>query len=159
MLGIGYGNNMSYRAEAFTKLGLFKEWLSIGSLGKSAEDAEFALRALIKEQKLFFNPQVMIYHNRWLSKAEMKKQNLNYMGGETACYGYFAFLGYKFASQVVIAAFSSSFHQFKLIVKSILKIEFNKSFFVDLYDFFNQFFARLRGLLIGFVYSFFDRID
>ena len=158
MKKIGYGNNMAFRASIFQELGFFKPWLSIGSVGKSAEDAEFALRILIHNKKIFFNPKVIVFHNRWLSKLQLKKQSLSYSCGETACYGYFAFQNYKFANQVLQDAFLDSAYQFKLIAKNILKLKINNFLFIDLYYFIANLFFRLKGLLIGLYYSFIDPI-
>lgn len=158
MTEIGYGNNMAFRADVFHELGLFKLWLSIGSIGKSAEDAEFALRLLICNKKLFFNSEMIVFHNRWLSQQQLKQQSLNYVCGETVCYGYFAFQGYKFANLIIYDAFFDSFCQFKLIVKNILKLRINKSLFIDIYYFIAQLYFRLKGLGIGLWYSFIDPI-
>ncbi len=98
---IGFGNNMAYKREIFEKLDYFKEWLGPGSIGSNAEDAEFALRVLINGNKLLFNPKIVVYHNRWLTKNESLKQDLSYMCGEMACYSYYAFLKLTIAREVV----------------------------------------------------------
>lgn len=98
---IGLGNNMAFRRDVFKKLGGFKEWLGPGSIGSGAEDAEIALRTLIAGKKLFFNPEILIYHDRWLTQREYQKQILSYACGESACYGHFALMGHAFAKKVV----------------------------------------------------------
>lgn len=90
---IGYGNNMAFRKEAFKRFGLFKEKLGAGSIGKSAEEAEVALRILTAGQMLFYNQHMIIYHNRWITREQYQELSLEYIRGGIACYGYLALLG------------------------------------------------------------------
>lgn len=98
---IGFGNNMAWKKSFFNKYGLFKEWLGPGSIGKGAEDAEIALRALTNQQVIFYNPEMLVYHDNWQTKKENQKQELSYICGETACYGYFGMLGYEIGRKVI----------------------------------------------------------
>lgn len=148
---IGFGNNMAFRREIFRKVGGFKIWLGPGSIGSNAEDAEFALRCLIKGYKLMYNPQMIVYHNRWLTQEEYRRQCLSYACGEVACYGYFAFQGHRFAKKVVVDNFKDSYWEFRKAVKSFLL--FKKGSVKLLFENFEKFIFRLRGLLIGWYYS------
>jgi glycosyltransferase involved in cell wall biosynthesis len=148
---IGFGNNMAFRKEIFAKVGGFKEWLGPGSIGSNAEDAEFALRCLVEGYKLMYNPQMIIYHNRWLTQEEYRRQCLSYSCGEMACYGYFAFQGHKFAKKVVVDNFKDSYWEFRKAVKSLLL--FKKGSVKLLFENFEKFIFRLRGLLVGWYYS------
>lgn len=87
---IGFGNNMAWRKEFFKQHGLFKEWLGPGSIGSNAEDAEIALRALVNKKKIFYNPAILVKHNKWLNEKGLRKLNLSYICGEMACYGHLA---------------------------------------------------------------------
>lgn len=98
---IGFGNNMAWRKSFFDKYGLFKEWLGPGSIGSNAEDAEISLRALINKKILFFEPKMLIEHDKWLTEKEMRKQELSYDCGEIACYGYLALNGCKIGKKVL----------------------------------------------------------
>ncbi len=86
---IGFGNNMAFRKKFFEKHGYFKEWLGSGTAGSNAEDGELAMRALCSGQSLRYEPGVIVYHNRWLSRREMRRVHGSYVRGEMACYSYY----------------------------------------------------------------------
>ena len=98
---IGYGNNMAIRKEIFDRYSVFEEWLGINSVGKSAEDAEYILRLLVHQEKIYVNRKMSVYHNKWITRRESGMQEVRDTCGEFACYGYCAFLGYKFALNVL----------------------------------------------------------
>lgn len=89
----GFGNNMLISKELFSIIGMFKEWLGVGSVGVSAEDAEFIIRSKIKEYSISYNQNMLIFHNRWLSKNQMDEQEQNYNVGGIVAYGYHYFQG------------------------------------------------------------------
>jgi GT2 family glycosyltransferase len=158
-INIGFGNNMAFRKEIFTSVGTFKNWLSVGSLGKSAEDAEFALRVLIKGYKLMYNPKMIVYHNKWLTPKQADKQNLSYICGEMACYNYFASQGYNFATTVVVDNWKDTYLKIKKICKRILTMKWNFVTFILLIQTILQFFYRSRGFLIGKYYTLTDPLQ
>lgn len=121
---IGFGNNMAWRKNFFEKFGLFKEWLGPGSIGSNAEDAEISLRALINKQIIFYNPKILISHDKWQTKKEHEKQELSYICGENACYGYLALSGYKIGKEVIKENFIDSLFIFRenSLIKSISKL-------------------------------------
>jgi len=156
-LGIGFGNNMAFKHSEFIKLGMFKTWLGPGSIGSNAEDAELSLRTLIKGGKIIYNPNMIVYHNKWLDQKEMIRQQLSYNCGEMACYGYFAFQEYNFAKLVV----KNNLHKLKkmyldtwmylLIFK--LRTTLWRAIEAIKYTWF-----VLRGLLVGLIFSYLDPI-
>lgn len=148
---IGFGNNMAFKRGIFGKIGNFKECLGVGSIGLSAEDAEFALRVLLNGYKLLYNPKVKVYHNRWLTKEGFRKQWLSYACGEAACYGYFAFQGHKFAEKVVKKNFKDSFSKMKNYLKSLPK--FKKLSLSEGLYILKELIFRLRGVTVAFWYS------
>ena len=148
---IGFGNNMAFRRKIFIKIGGFKEWLGVGSIGKSAEDAEFVLRVLLKGYKVLYNPKVKVYHNRWLTKEQFRKQCLSYSCGEVACYGYFCFQGLKLGKQVVVNNFKDSYWKFRKAIKSILFLR--KGAVKLLFNSLEELFYRVRGLVVGAYFS------
>ncbi len=155
---IGFGNNASFRQAVFSTLGGFKSWLGPESIGSNAEDAEISLRCLIKNKTLIYNPDVLIYHNKWLTNGQMKKQNLSYTCGETACYGYFYFQGYSFAKPIILANVRDNYIRTRRLLKKILLFRWNKQLGNDVRDAFNTIVYRNRGLLVGFIYSLIDPI-
>ena len=148
---IGFGNNMAFRKEIFEKMDGFKEWLGPGSIGSNAEDAEFALRLLSKGYKILYNPEIKVYHNRWLTKEEFRKQCLSYSCGEVACYGFLAFKGNKLGKKVIKNNFLDSWGKLKFSLKSILF--FKKRGFRLFYYTLQEFYFRLRGLLVSFWFA------
>lgn len=138
---IGYGNNMAFRRKVLKKLGGFKTWLGPGSIGSNAEDAELALRVLIGGHTLQYNPSVTVYHNKWLSNNEMRRQNLSYVTGELACYTYFFMQGNTFAAPVLRDNLKNSIHLLKT---------------VSLSGVFPIIIARVRGFLIGIICALID---
>lgn len=154
---IGFGNNMAFRRKIFKRVGGFKEWLGIGSIGKSAEDAEFALRVLLNGYRLLYNPKVKVYHNRWLTEEQMRGQSLSYSCGEVACYGYFTFQGHEFAKKVVKKSFKDSLTKMKNYLKSLLKPQrpsFNEGLYI-----LKELIFRLRGAVVAFWFSKREPID
>jgi len=148
---IGFGNNMVFKRMIFDKLGSFKEWLGAGSIAKSTEDAEFALRCLIKGYRLFYDPKIIVYHNRWLTKEQYHKQSLSYSCGEVACYGYFCFQGLKLGKQVVVNNFKDSYWKFRKAIKSLLF--FKKKGVELLLNCLEELFYRLRGFALAWYFS------
>jgi GT2 family glycosyltransferase len=147
---IGYGNNMIYRRSIFKNNGMFKTWLGVGSLGSSAEDAEYALRVLTKGDKLFYNPNIMVYHNKWLSYNQMKKQEQSYICGEMACYTYYALHGWKFARRVIHKNCINSYMDMKRIVGDVIK---RKIIQIDSWiQTIKKISSTLKGLGVGFFY-------
>lgn len=153
---IGFGNNMAFRKHLFNTHGEFKEWLGVGSIGKSAEDAEYALRLLLNKQQIMYNPKILIYHNRWLTQKEMTIQNLLYTCGEMACYGYFHFLGHKFATSIIRNNIQDSLHKMKNIILRILSFRWDKQLWLDVYTVNMENIYRLWGALVGYYFSFID---
>ncbi len=91
----GYGNNMLVQKETVMSIGGFKPWLGSGSIGESAEDAEYTLRCLIAGYKIAYDPALLIFHNRWLTTSELRTQSLKYSCGGLAAYGFYYFQGVK----------------------------------------------------------------
>ena len=150
---IGFGNNMAFRKEVFTQIGGFKNWLGPGSVGSNAEDAEFTLRALLKGYKLLYDPSVIVYHNKWLTGKQMKKQELSYTCGELACYGYFLFQGNQFSKPIVLNNLKYSWRTVQKIVKKIIILKWNKSLPSDCIYWLTKNIYAARGLIVGFIYS------
>lgn len=98
---IGFGNNMAFRKKTFKEIGEFKTWLGPGSIGQGAEDADIALRALISKKILFYDPNIIVFHDKWLDENEKRKQDLTYLLGEIACYGHLSIQGHSFAKKVI----------------------------------------------------------
>ncbi len=141
---IGFGNNMAFRKKIFNQSVKFRDWLGPGSVAGTANDAYLTLQLLTQGNALAYEPDIVMYHNRWLTKKEMRKQDLSYTCGEMACYGYFHFQGYSFATQIIRSNFASSWHNLKP----------GKSLYYEL----SKIFYKFRGLYIAWIYSHVDRL-
>lgn len=67
-LVLGGGNNMSFRKEAFRRVGLFIETLGPGSRIGTGEDTEFTYRLLFNRCRLVYSPRPIVEHVNWLSR-------------------------------------------------------------------------------------------
>ncbi|MBX3503220.1 MAG: glycosyltransferase family 2 protein [Alphaproteobacteria bacterium] len=65
-LTLGAGNNMSFRKEAFHRVGLFMESLGPGSRIGTGEDLEFTYRLLWHRCRLVYSPDPLVEHDNWL---------------------------------------------------------------------------------------------
>jgi len=89
---VGLGSNMSIRKTTTQSLGGFKEWLGPGNYGFSGgEDGEYITRMLLYGMTLAYDPQIVVYHTRWLSPKHYTELTVKYTGGEVA-YGIYYFL-------------------------------------------------------------------
>lgn len=150
---IGYGNNMGIKKQVFQQLGGFKEWLGPGSIGSSADDADLFFRLLILGKRIQFNPNMIAYHNRWPAPEEMKKLELSYICGETACYGFYYFQGYLFAKNVVTKNMIDSYFTIKFIFKNTILLRWTRKSASLVPGDLLEIFYRFRGLFIGLIFS------
>jgi hypothetical protein len=125
--------------------------LGSGSIALAAVDAEFTLRTLLKNYKILYSSKVKVCHNRWLTKEENRKQGLSYSCGETACYGYFALQGKKFAKKIVVKNFKDSYKNFKKSLELIFA--FKKYGIEFFFHSLQELIFRLRGLIVALYFS------
>lgn len=69
-LVLGGGNNMSFRKEAFRRVGLFNEMLGPGSRIGTGEDTEFSFRLLFNRCRLIYSPQPLVEHDNWMERSQ-----------------------------------------------------------------------------------------
>lgn len=69
-LVLGGGNNMSFRKEAFRRVGLFNEMLGPGSRIGTGEDTEFAYRLLHRHCRLIYSPAAVVEHDNWMVREQ-----------------------------------------------------------------------------------------
>ena len=155
---IGFGNNKAFRKKVFEKIGNFKPWLGPGSIGSNCEDGEIAQRALIHGHSIGYNPNMIVYHNKWLTAEKMRIQQLSYVCGEMACYGYFSFQHYDFAKPVVKKNITDTYWKIRKILKQILVGGVNGELVNTIkYTCLEAIFI-LCGLVVGLFYSIVDPI-
>lgn len=83
---LGSGNNMSFRKEVFSKVGLFIESLGAGSSIGSGEDTEFSYRLLWHRCKLVYSPLPLVHHDNWLDRAQFGKMMKFAVQGQAAVF-------------------------------------------------------------------------
>jgi O-antigen biosynthesis protein len=141
---IGFGNNMTIRKSAIHDIGLFNTHLGPGTLGAAAEDAEMSLRLLIHNYPILYNPNQIVYHNKWLTGKIIFSQELIYLCGEIACYGSFWLRGYTFAKPII---HSNVIKQKKLLADAVKHIMLGK---MDGFALFSEFIIRSIYIFRGF---------
>jgi len=150
---VGFGNNMAIKKQKKNYNLFFSNWLGPGTSAYAAEDADIVLRFLINKKWIVYDPRMLVFHNRWLTPKENYQQLLKYLCGETACYGYYYFLGYSFAKPIIKNNFQDSLYKFKYLIKKycLLDKDNNEKIFVG--TFFLELFFRTKGLIIGLINS------
>ena len=143
---IGVGCNMVFKKSVFRKYGGFKTWLGPGTIGKSAEDAEFALRLLLNKKRLLYEPNILVYHDRWLSTEQAKIRQREYLLGEIICYTFFALKKNKFAYRVIMYNWKKLFN--KLMPKTYL-IKNLRKLKIGIGDFLLDSSVLIKGLILG----------
>lgn len=91
--GFGKGNNMSFRREVFGHVGGFLEWLGPGTLTVAGgNETEFIYR-VARRFPLYFDPRIIVYHDRWVSPGQLDRLNIDKIRGYTAfvMYSYFRY--------------------------------------------------------------------
>lgn len=153
-LRIGYGNNLAFRKKIFSNCLKFNEGLGPGSCAYAAEDADFALKLLIQGYNIIHKPEMIVYHNRWLSLPEFKKLNLYYTCGEMACYGYYLLKGYKFAKIITLNNFKNDYHSLRKAIKYfyLRKWNFTKTY-SEIRWIMLVLFYQVRGISIALIHA------
>ena len=94
---LGSGNNMAFRRTVFERHGLFVELLGAGAWLQSGEDIEFHYRLLRARRVLFYTPEPLLYHDRWMRPDENESLQHGYTVGVIATYLYFGLRGDSYA--------------------------------------------------------------
>jgi GT2 family glycosyltransferase len=94
---IGNSGNMACTKEVLGRLGPWKEWLGPGVFGfTGGEDGEMMTRMLIAGIPLHYDPHILVYHNKWLSKEAYQQALITYTSGEIAYAVYYYCKGYSY---------------------------------------------------------------
>lgn len=88
---LGQGNNMSLKKSVIVSVGMVKEWLGVGSLAKAGEESELIFRILKNKKILMTNPNMVVYHNRWLTYYNYQLLENSYTRGLFAFFAYYFF--------------------------------------------------------------------
>lgn len=78
---LGQGNNMSLKKKNVLAVGGFPEWLGVGTLTQAGEESEVIYKLLKEEYTLMTNPNMVVFHNRWLAFNEERFLQSRYTRG------------------------------------------------------------------------------
>lgn len=148
---IGFDNNAAIKRSVFEEIGGYKWWLGPGSIGKNAEDAEFILRALITKHHIAYNPAMIVYHNKWLTKQAWKHALRIYLCGGVAAYGFYAMQGIKECQLVVKSYILGTLHDTISDIKGLHRKP--ETFTRMIKDTFANFYYLCWGLMIAFLFA------
>lgn len=143
---IGLGNNMSFRKSVILQVGLFKEWLGPGNFNQAGgEESELIFRILSANFKLMTNPEIVVYHDRWLTNANERFLQTRYTSGLMAFHTYYLFSHYAPYSRsliklLIIQIFTKTYKRIYLFFRNIFK---------ELIFFLLEIFALIQGVGIG----------
>lgn len=82
--GIGSSSNISFRRDAYLRLGGFDEELGPGTRLYAAEDLDVLYRVLKAGAKIAYRPEAIIYHDQWRSRSEARRRRAEYARGIAA---------------------------------------------------------------------------
>jgi glycosyltransferase involved in cell wall biosynthesis len=94
---LGGGNNMSFRKEVFSKVGVFIETLGSGSPMGAGEDTEFSYRLLWHRCKVVYSPRPLVHHDNWVDRSQFTRMMKVSVRGEAAVFLSYALRLDRFA--------------------------------------------------------------
>jgi cellulose synthase/poly-beta-1,6-N-acetylglucosamine synthase-like glycosyltransferase len=147
---------MAFRKEALHATGGFRQWLGPGTIGQAAEDAEISMRLLLHGRTLAYEPNILVYHDKWLTTRGARRQQIPYARGETACYGYYYFHKHRFARLIIARAFQRETSDLIKWIGDLLRIRWNRKTLGSVWWISWSLLNRIEGLVIGFVASHLD---
>lgn len=125
---VGTGNNFAASSKLIAKTGLFSTSLGPNTKIPGSEDIDFFIRVIKNNFPTYYEPQAVVYHNKWLFKKDLQALYQKYTFAITYIYYYHAFytdIRYlKILFQTFIKDFSYYFIYLKQIVhlKSFIKL-------------------------------------
>lgn len=106
---LGIGNNMAIKKRVLTEVGPFKTWLGVGSISEAGGiESEIIYRMLKSGFELAFDPNIIVYHNRWISPYKADINLARYTCGLTAFHIYYLLLGDYGISQLLWRRYNES---------------------------------------------------
>lgn len=128
---LGLGCNMSIRSNVIKRIGNYKEWLGPGLLGISGgEDSELIFRMLKNNYLLITNPNVFVYHNRWITHHQEQILYGKYTCGLSAVAFFYLLKGDFSALSVLFYRINERIiEKVKIFFKSLIKLDINDLYF------------------------------
>lgn len=148
---VGFDNNAVIKKRVFDNIGGYKWWLGPGSIIPAGEDAEFILRAQIARHKIAYNPDMIVYHNKWLNTSENEKLMHNYALGGLTVYSFYALQGVKECSEIMFEYIHQFIDRIKFNIKQIVKQPYNTNCYIK--EIMLNLFYLSKGLIIAYVFA------
>jgi ubiquinone/menaquinone biosynthesis C-methylase UbiE len=117
---LGAGANMSFRREAFERVGFFDERLGAGTSGCS-EDSEMWYRLLAEGHICRYEPAAVVFHSHRSDWKELRDQTYNYMRGHVAAL-FFQFDRYGHWGNIYRVFLALPFFFLKLTFRHLKKL-------------------------------------
>lgn len=148
---VGYDNNVVIKKSVINNIGVYKWWLGPKSIIPSAEDAEFILRAQIAGYKIAYNPKMLVYHNKWMTKIEYDQLIRDYTLGGICAYAFYAFQGVTWCKSIMLDHINFYINEIKLNLKKAIKRK--SPFFKSFEEIMYLTSDLVRGLFVAFVFA------
>ena len=150
-VAVGYGNNMIIRKDVVKNIGGFKWWLGAGSIGESAEDAEFIVRCLLAGYLIGYDNNLLVYHNRWLEKKALYVQMSQYRCGGLAAYGFYYFQGVTECKNIIKAHIRESWDSILTHTRAATRNP--QTFLSGLHAITSEIYYVCKGIMLAFVFA------
>lgn len=148
---IGNGNNMVIPAKIFKKIGNFKTWLGLGSIGESGEDVEFALRCLSAGYQISYSQNLLVYHDKWLTKEQLILQGRKYRCGGVAAYAFYFLRKIKDCKTSLVFYRKQMFQQ--ILAELYLLTHRKKKLFLIIKTIFEEIYYFIKGWVLAIYYN------
>jgi GT2 family glycosyltransferase len=150
-VNVGFDNNVAMKRRIIDNIGGYKKWLGPNSIIPAAEDAEFILRAQIAGYKIAYNPKMIVYHNKWMSKHDHENLIEDYTLGGITAYAFYAFQGVTECRRIMLEHVKFYFYKIKADVKKIIINPVHVG--PNLKNIIHMIHDLTKGILTAFVFS------
>lgn len=152
------GGLMAFRMTVFKKVGFFKEWLDLGSAGMYSGDTDLFYRLFKMGEKVIVDPEILVYHDHWLTDRECDKRLARMTCGFFATFSFHTFGGDEMARRYLVSFMRKKEREWQKIFKNLIGGFHLKHFFRALFiDFPFEIYYSLRGFIIAFYFAYLRR--
>lgn len=153
---IGLSNNFAINKFDFIHLNGFSYLFGPGTVVKNGDDTDFIIRLLNKQYTTTYDEKMLLYHDKWLTESQARKQMQEYIRGGIVAYGFHMFNGLvecrihvKYNILIVKKEIINNIIDFAVHPKNIIK---------DLSIIFGYIYNMVLGLIIAYIYYRYNRM-
>jgi len=145
----GLSNNFAITPRIIHRVGYFSPNLGPGTKIPGGEDADFIIRVLKNNFLLYYDSQILLYHNKWISKSKLQYLYRQYTFSFAYIYSYHSIHTSYIYFIILFKEFIHEIsHYFRYILQifhpfAFIRLIFNQSLIV--YNF-------IKGFLLSFTY-------